>query len=74
MVNEEKISTYYSPWKYFIDKIEADDIVYSYGNSKGILAKGYKGDVGRTTELFEKLIDFIAMNSKDFVYFRKAGL
>lgn len=40
MVNEKKVAAYYSPWKYFIDEIEAGDIVYLYSNSKGIIARG----------------------------------
>lgn len=40
MINEEKVAAYYSPWKYFIDEIEAGDIIYLYSNGNGIIARG----------------------------------
>lgn len=40
MINAKKVAAYYSPWKYFIDEIDAGDIVYLYSNSKGIIARG----------------------------------
>ena len=40
MINEKKVAAYYSPWKYFIDEIEAGDIVYLYSNGEGIIARG----------------------------------
>ncbi|UZN01403.1 hypothetical protein ACE1MS_22775 (plasmid) [Lysinibacillus sp. fkY74-1] len=40
MINEKKVAAYYSPWKYFIDEIEAGDIIYLYSNSRGIIARG----------------------------------
>lgn len=40
MINEEKCAAYYSPWKYYIDEIEANDIVFLYSNGLGIIARG----------------------------------
>ncbi|CAM3287017.1 hypothetical protein FITA111629_14720 [Filibacter tadaridae] len=40
MINEEKVAAYYTPWKYFIDEIEAGDIIYLYSNGSGIIARG----------------------------------
>ncbi|MCQ6264519.1 hypothetical protein M1K46_02410 [Fictibacillus sp. WQ 8-8] len=40
MKNEKKVAAYYSPWKYYIDEIEANDIVFLYSNGKGIIARG----------------------------------
>ncbi len=40
MINDKKVSAYYSPWKYLIDEIEAGDIVYLYSNGNGIIARG----------------------------------
>ncbi len=40
MIGEKKVSAYYSPWKYYIDEIEANDLVFLYSNNKGIIARG----------------------------------
>lgn len=40
MLLNEKCAAYYSPWKYYIDEIEANDIVFLYSNGKGIIARG----------------------------------
>ena len=40
MINNAKCSAYYSPWKYYIEEIEAHDIVFLYSNGKGIIARG----------------------------------
>jgi hypothetical protein len=40
MLRNEKCAAYYSPWKYYIDEIEANDIVFLYSNGKGIIARG----------------------------------
>lgn len=40
MLKNEKCAAYYSPWKYYIDEIEANDIVFLYSNGKGIIARG----------------------------------
>ncbi|XAU92587.1 hypothetical protein NSS91_16915 [Caldifermentibacillus hisashii] len=56
MINEKKVAAYYSPWKYFIDEIEAGDIVYLYSNGDGIIARGIATgivevkDVGQNVE------------------------
>ncbi|MEK4509356.1 hypothetical protein [Paenibacillus sp. FSL K6-2524] len=54
MISNMKCSAYYSPWKHYIDTIEANDIVYLYSSEVGIIARGiatgiveiadYKGD------------------------------
>lgn len=40
MLQHEKCAAYYSPFKYFIDSFEADDIVFLYSNNVGIIARG----------------------------------
>lgn len=40
MINKEKCAAYYSPWKYYIDEIEPNDIVFLYSNRNGIIARG----------------------------------
>lgn len=40
MIQNAKCAAYYSPWKYYIDEIEPNDIVFLYSNSKGIIARG----------------------------------
>ncbi|MED4885135.1 hypothetical protein [Bacillus smithii] len=40
MIYEKKVAAYYSPWKYYIDEIEANDLVFLYSNNKGIIARG----------------------------------
>ena len=40
VLNEEKCAAYYTPWKYYIDTIEANDIVFLYSSSVGIIARG----------------------------------
>jgi hypothetical protein len=45
MLKNEKCATYYDPWKYFIDAIEANDIVFLYRNTTGIPEiVDYEGD------------------------------
>lgn len=38
------------------------------------MTPGYRGDRGKTTRVFEKLVDIIEMKQEDFPYYRKAGL
>lgn len=40
MLTQQKVAAYYTPWKYFIDEMEAGDIVYLYSNGQGIIARG----------------------------------
>ncbi|SCZ05901.1 hypothetical protein SAMN05720606_11849 [Paenibacillus polysaccharolyticus] len=40
MISNMKCSAYYSPWKHYIDTIEANDIVYLYSSGVGIIARG----------------------------------
>lgn len=40
MINNQKCSAYYAPWKYKIDNIEANDLVFLYSNNRGIIARG----------------------------------
>ncbi|WP_456273156.1 hypothetical protein [Bacillus sp. AK031] len=41
MLEEQKVAAYYSPWKYLINHIEANDMVYLYSNGNGIIARGF---------------------------------
>lgn len=40
MIENQKVSAYYSPWKYYIDEIEANDLVFLYSSNVGIIARG----------------------------------
>jgi hypothetical protein len=40
MLEEQKVAAYYSPWKYLINHIEANDMVFLYSNGNGIIARG----------------------------------
>lgn len=40
MLRNEKCAAYYNPWKYYIDTIEANDLVFLYSSSIGIIARG----------------------------------
>ena len=40
MTSNKKCAAYYSPWKYYIDEIEANDIVFLYSSGTGIIARG----------------------------------
>ncbi len=40
MLQQEKCAAFYSPWKYYIDTIEANDIVFLYSSGIGIVARG----------------------------------
>ncbi|URZ16623.1 hypothetical protein [Clostridium felsineum] len=40
MIEKKKCSAYYAPWKYYIDEIETNDLVFLYSNGKGIIARG----------------------------------
>jgi hypothetical protein len=40
MLKKQKCAAYYNPWKFCIDVIEVNDIVFLYSNGKGIIARG----------------------------------
>ena len=40
MLQSAKCSAYCDPWKYYIDEIEANDIVFLYKSGTGIIARG----------------------------------
>lgn len=40
MLSEEKCAAYFEPWKYKIDLIEPNDLVFLYSNENGIIARG----------------------------------
>ena len=40
MIENAKCAAYYSPWKFYIDEIEPNDIVFLYSNGNGIIARG----------------------------------
>jgi len=56
MLQNEKCAAYYSPWKYYIDEIEANDIVFLYSNGKGITARGIATGITEVSD-FESEID-----------------
>ncbi|WP_031546410.1 hypothetical protein [Salinicoccus luteus] len=40
MLRDQKCSAYYNPWKYYIDTIEANDLVFLYSSNVGIIGRG----------------------------------
>lgn len=40
MIFNQKCAAYYNPWKYYIDTIEANDIVFLYSSNVGIIGRG----------------------------------
>ena len=40
MIKNMMCAAYYSPWKFYIDQLEAHDFVFLYSNKKGIIARG----------------------------------
>lgn len=50
MLKKKKCAAYYSPWKFYIDEIEANDLVLLYSNSKGIIARGIATGVPETAD------------------------
>lgn len=40
MLQNQKCAAYYTPWKYYIDTIEANDLVFLYSSDVGIIARG----------------------------------
>jgi hypothetical protein len=40
MLENKKCAAYNKPWKFYIDQIEAGDIVFLYSNATGIIARG----------------------------------
>ncbi|MDQ0246502.1 hypothetical protein J2S09_004106 [Bacillus fengqiuensis] len=40
MLRNHKCAAYYNPWKYYIDTIEANDIVFLYSSNVGVIARG----------------------------------
>ncbi|MCT4594209.1 MAG: hypothetical protein N4A57_08080 [Anaeromicrobium sp.] len=40
MISNKKCSAYCDPWKYYIDEIEPNDIVFLYKSGEGIIARG----------------------------------
>ncbi|OBZ10926.1 hypothetical protein [Bacillus sp. FJAT-26390] len=50
MLQNEKCAAYYTPWKYYIDTIEANDIVYLYSNDTGIIARGIATGIVETAD------------------------
>ena len=50
MIQNSKCSAYYTPWKYYIDTIEANDIVFLYSNDVGIIARGIATGIVEVTD------------------------
>lgn len=66
MLLEEKVSAYYSPWKYFIDEIEMGDIVYLYSNGAGIIARGKATGIVETKDINSSIDEEHYMNLDRF--------
>jgi len=71
MLNEGVAAAFYDPWKFNIDRIQKNDVVFLYENGKGIVAFG-KG-TGKTLKTdhqgdpdechYQKLSDFVRLES-----------
>lgn len=66
MINEKKVAAYYSPWKYFIDEIEAGDIIYLYSNSRGIIARGIATGIVEICDVSNSINEEHYMNLERF--------
>ncbi|MEK4485118.1 hypothetical protein MHH81_05885 [Psychrobacillus sp. FSL H8-0484] len=66
MLNEKKVAAYYSPWKYFIDEIEAGDIIYLYSNSRGIIARGIATGIVEMCDIANSINEEHYMNLERF--------
>lgn len=72
MIKSSKCSAYCSPWKYYIDEIEANDFIFLFSNGNGIIARGiatgitelgdYEGNVDE--EHYMNLDRFEVLNKK----------
>ena len=40
MLRNHKCAAYYNPWKYYIDTMEANDLVFLYSSNVGIIGRG----------------------------------
>ncbi|CAM3869931.1 hypothetical protein [Mesobacillus thioparans] len=40
MLQNHKCAAFYNPWKYYIDTIEANDLVFLYSSNVGIIGRG----------------------------------
>jgi hypothetical protein len=50
MLSEGKAAAYFSPWKYFIDEMGSNDIVFLYSNGRGIIARGLATGIVEITD------------------------
>ncbi|MGF6854042.1 hypothetical protein [Paraburkholderia sp. CI3] len=71
MLNEGVAAAFYAPWKFNIDRIQKNDVVFLYENGKGIVAFGT--GTGKTLKTdhqgnmdechYQKLSDFVRLDS-----------
>jgi hypothetical protein len=54
MLQNEKCSAYYSPWKEKIQHIQPNDLVFLYRNKKGIIARGIASGVVEIADYLDK--------------------
>ena len=66
MLKNEKCAAYYSPWKYYVDEIEANDIVFLYSNGKGIIARGIATGITETADYEDNIDEEHYMNLSRF--------
>ncbi|AKL96151.1 hypothetical protein CACET_c27060 [Clostridium aceticum] len=50
MLHNKKCAAYFSPWKYYIDEIEANDIIFLYSSGRGIIARGIATGIPETKD------------------------
>lgn len=66
MIKNEKCAAYYAPWKYNIDRIGANDIIFLYSNGKGIIARGIATGITKITDYEGNPDEEHYMNLKGF--------
>lgn len=71
MLKNEKCAAYYSPWKYYIDEIEANDIIFLYSNGNGIIARGIATGITETANYERKADEEHYMNLDRFQLLKK---
>jgi len=66
MIKNEKCAAYYAPWKYMINRIGANDIIFLYSNGKGIIARGIATGITKITDHEGNPAEEHYMNLKEF--------
>ncbi|RYD06843.1 hypothetical protein N752_01575 [Desulforamulus aquiferis] len=71
MIGHQKCAAYYDPWKYKIDDIKANDLVFLYRNGVGIIARGIATGIVEISDYNGDKDEEHYMNLNNFEYLRK---